>query len=182
MEEERTTLNDSPVENEQAAPDNLPSERDVSVEEVTEKPNHTKKKRAMIALAVIVIAIAAVLVVLSQPSKLKTVEKECLDIVWQDGDPGPDMVLGGPRYFTIAINPEDFDNQSWTPFRSGNEVQHALDAIQHANIELGFSGALYDKMLNTNALMGRQTEENKKYRVSWTYHPDEGLEVLYEEK
>ncbi len=30
--------------------------------------------------------------------------------------------------------------------------------------------------------MGQQSEENKKFRVSWTYHPDRGLEVLYEKK
>ena len=37
-------------------------------------------------------------------------------------------------------------------------------------------------MMKTTALMGRQEEETKKYRVSWTYHPDRGLEVTYEEK
>lgn len=35
-------------------------------------------------------------------------------------------------------------------------------------------------MLETSARMGRQREENDKYRVTWTYHPDEGLEVTYE--
>lgn len=34
--------------------------------------------------------------------------------------------------------------------------------------------------METNALMGRQREENDKYRVSWTYHPNRGLEVTYE--
>ena len=30
--------------------------------------------------------------------------------------------------------------------------------------------------------MGRQSEENEKYRVKWSYHPDDGLEVTYEKK
>ncbi len=55
-------------------------------------------------------------------------------------------------------------------------------AIESINSQLGFSGALYQKMLNTSALDGRQTESNDKYTVSWKYHPDHGLEVTYEQK
>ena len=58
----------------------------------------------------------------------------------------------------------------------------ALKAIRYANEELGFNGSVYSQMMNTTALMGRQSAENDKYRVSWTYHPDDGLEVTYEKK
>lgn len=58
----------------------------------------------------------------------------------------------------------------------------ALEAIRYANEELGFNGSVYSQMMNTTALMGRQSAENDKYRVSWTYHPDDGLEVTYEKK
>lgn len=180
--EERTTLNESPMENEQATPDNLPAESGVSAKEATKKPNSTKKKRAMIALAVIVIAIAAVLVVQSQPSKFETVSKECSKIIWQDGNPTL-MFQRLDNFFAIDTHPEEWDTgEIRVTGQSGNEEKHALEAIRHANTELGFSAAVYEKMLNTTALMGRQTEENKKYRVSWTYHPDHGLEVMYEEK
>ena len=37
-------------------------------------------------------------------------------------------------------------------------------------------------MMKTTALMGRQSAETDKYKVSWTYHPDNGLEVTYEKK
>ena len=60
--------------------------------------------------------------------------------------------------------------------------EDALEAIQYVNEKLGFNGALYDEMLETNASMGRQSEENNKYKVTWTYHPDEGLEVTYQKK
>ena len=60
--------------------------------------------------------------------------------------------------------------------------ENALEAIRYANDELGFNGSVYSKMMQTNALMGRQTEETAKYRVSWTYHPSDGLEVTYEKK
>ena len=60
--------------------------------------------------------------------------------------------------------------------------QDSLNGIKFMNTKLGFSDAVYRKMLQTSALMGRQSEENSKYRVSWTYHPDSGLEVMYEKK
>lgn len=56
----------------------------------------------------------------------------------------------------------------------------AYYAIEKINSELGFSDALLNKMKETNALDGRQTESNDKYTVSWKYHPDNGLEVTYE--
>ena len=62
------------------------------------------------------------------------------------------------------------------------EAQDTLDGIRFMNEKLGFSSALYKKMMQTTSLMGRQTEENGQYRISWTYHPDKGLEVMYERK
>ena len=53
-------------------------------------------------------------------------------------------------------------------------------AQRHVKRALGFSDSLYQDMLNTSAIMGRQSEENEKYRVKWSYHPDDGLEVTYE--
>ena len=60
--------------------------------------------------------------------------------------------------------------------------ENALEAIKYANEELGFNGSVYSQMMKTTALMGCQSAENDKYKVSWTYHPDEGLEVTYEKK
>ena len=52
----------------------------------------------------------------------------------------------------------------------------------HSPPNMVFSDSLYQDMLNTSAIMGRQSEENEKYRVKWSYHPDDGLEVTYEKK
>ena len=56
---------------------------------------------------------------------------------------------------------------------------YAWDLIQQFNDELGMSAAT-KKMKETNALMGMQTQENDDYKISWSYHPDTGLVVLYE--
>ena len=79
--------------------------------------------------------------------------------------------------------PDSWDNMDSTvrAIMLASHQQAALDAIKYANDELGFPG-VYSQMLKTNALMGRQSEENSKYKVSWTYHPDDGLTVTYTQK
>lgn len=76
-------------------------------------------------------------------------------------------------YMKIDTNPFDIDDY----FEAD-----AWDAIEEVNTELGFSEALMTKMGETRSVDGRQEDENDKFRVSWTYHPDNGLEVIYEKK
>lgn len=83
-------------------------------------------------------------------------------------------------YLKIDTNPENDDPESIS-YDSRTE-QDSLKAIRYVNKELGFSEAVYQKMLSTTALMGRQSAENEKYIISWTYHPKKGLEVMYEKK
>ena len=90
-------------------------------------------------------------------------------------------------YLKIDTNPSDDDTDVEDMIYSQYQEYMAVlkdsnDAIKYVNRELGFSEALYEKMSNTNSLMGQQTEESKQYRVSWSYHPDNGLEVIYEKK
>ena len=58
----------------------------------------------------------------------------------------------------------------------------SCDAIEYCNKELGFTEAVFQRMIETTSLMGRQTADSSRYTVSWTYHPDRGLEVMYEKK
>ena len=73
-------------------------------------------------------------------------------------------------YLEIDTNPGDLDDYSSTV---------AWDMVKKANEEFGFSEALNSKMNKTRALDGTMSEENNKVEVSWTYHPDDGLEVIY---
>lgn len=84
-------------------------------------------------------------------------------------------------YLKIDTNPNDKDTDDFLQFDYSVQ-RDSLNGIKMVNKELGFSDAIYSKMLETTALMGRQTEENSKYRISWKYHPDSGLEVMYEKK
>lgn len=83
-------------------------------------------------------------------------------------------------YLKIDTNPNNEDDDSI--FYNVAVAQDSLNAIKFVNEKLGFPDSLYQKMVSTTALMGRQTEENKKFVVSWSYHPDKGLEVMYEKK
>ncbi len=75
------------------------------------------------------------------------------------------------NYMIIDTNPYDID---------GHFDSDANKAIKEINEKLEFSSSVYKKMGQTRSLDGRQTESNGKYQVSWIYHPDNGLEVMYE--
>lgn len=51
--------------------------------------------------------------------------------------------------------------------------------IKTINKELNLPESLNKKMENTRALDGRQTDIYGVLEISWTYHPDQGLEVVY---
>jgi hypothetical protein len=46
--------------------------------------------------------------------------------------------------------------------------------------ELGFSSAVIERMEQTRALDGTLTAEGHNCNVSWTYHPDDGLSMVFE--
>lgn len=81
-------------------------------------------------------------------------------------------------YMKIDTNPDDSED-IWDYY---DAFMDGFDFVKSVNTSLGFSDALTEKMNTTTWSMGRQTQENDRYIVSWTYHPDKGLEVLYEVK
>ena len=57
----------------------------------------------------------------------------------------------------------------------------AWEVIRSINSDLGLPDSLYHDMKYTTFAMGKQEETfaSKGIKVSWTYHPDQGLEVTY---
>lgn len=172
--------NSSNIEEESLQADAIPTAEERTEElEASDSPKSLKKKlskKKLIiigAIAVVVIVIAAIILI---PSKFERVKHECVQIAG--------MVTSGKGYFTLDTDPDDWENMDpvLKALLISDVQQNTLDAIRYANEELGFNGSVYNKMMETTALMGRQTEENSKYKVSWTYHPDDGLEVTYEKK
>lgn len=78
-------------------------------------------------------------------------------------------------YLSIDTNPYNYDDGDYRYIF----VAHA--AIENVNKKIGLPDSVYDSMNHTSALMGRQSQTFEKLGVvvSWTYHPDNGLEVTY---
>ena len=70
---------------------------------------------------------------------------------------------------TNVYNLDDYSNSS------------ILYEIRDMNKKMNLPDSLYNDMLQTTWSMGKQQEtyENIGIKVSWTYHPDKGLEVTY---
>lgn len=89
--------------------------------------------------------------------------------------------LGGDgSYLQIDTNPYDYDNDSY--FYDSTDTFKGTQLIKQANSLLGLPSSVYERMNHTTALSGTQTYSAYKLEVSWTYHPDNGLEVMYEIK
>ena len=161
IEESAPTVNSTTVEN--------------TEEKNSKKTKFTKKK--LIIIGGIIIAVVFLALVIFIPSKFERVKNECVQIAGSISYRGDDN-------FTIDTYPDEYKNMDpmLVAMLLPDAQENALEAIKYANEELGFNGSVYSQMMKTTALMGRQSAENDKYRVSWTYHPDDGLEVTYEKK
>lgn len=78
-------------------------------------------------------------------------------------------------YLSVDTNPYNYDDGD---YRYIFEVNGAIEDINKA---LGLPDSLYEDMNQTSWSMGKQEEvfENIGLKVTWTYHPDKGLEVTY---
>lgn len=85
----------------------------------------------------------------------------------------------GEWYCTIAED-GSYIYVDTDPLDFGDYIEDgSLDAIEDINEELGFPDSVYAQMTNTRAIDGTMTYEKNGVSVSWTYHPDSGLEVIY---
>jgi hypothetical protein len=85
----------------------------------------------------------------------------------------------GSDYLSIDTNPYNYDSDNSL---STKYASAALSAIRLINAKLELPSYLYEEMLSTRALDGRQSYSGEKVNVSWRYHPDNGLEVMYSAK
>ena len=161
---------------EQPVAETVPEWQNIYGEAAPVVPKAKSKKNVLIIAGAAVLVVVVVLFAIFHKSKFEKVKDECVHIAG--------MVSGSGDYFTIDTYPDVYEDMD-SAVRAillPRAQENALEAIKYANKELGFSGSVYSDMLETNALMGRQSEENDKYKVSWTYHPDDGLEVTYRKK
>lgn len=128
-----------------------------------------KKKASPIKIIGIVAAVIVVLALLANIGG----SKDFNDMFSEYAHESWCEIASDGSWMRLDTNPYDLDDKI---------DMEAAEAIEAANTELGFSESVYQRMLETRALDGRQTAEASGYTVSWTYHPDDGLEVMYEVK
>lgn len=79
-------------------------------------------------------------------------------------------VASDGSYLTIDTNPDNKDDYT---------DAEAILAIYAVNEALELPESVINKMGATRALDGMQSYESDDIEVTWTYHPDKGLEVQY---
>lgn len=80
----------------------------------------------------------------------------------------------GSDYSYLSADTNIYNSDDYTNFST-------LYAIKDMNTKMGLPDSLYNDMIQTTWSMGKQSEtyENIGVTVTWTYHPDKGLEVTY---
>ena len=130
------------------------------------------KKRKILAIVAAVLALVAIVVgvvaVNSKPKgpDLQALYDEYCDSPWA-------KVASYGSYLSIDTNPSDTESGKYTYILDANQ------AIEDVNKALGFKESLLEEMNHTNSLMGVRTETDNGIKVTWRYHPDNGLEVTY---
>ncbi len=128
-----------------------------------------RSKKAVVAISIFaVIAVVAIYLLLIRINFHRVLDRVG---AYEDG-----------RYFTVAsdggylkvdTNPNDI---------SEGDSLYAASVIVELNKKLGVSEAITEKMNDTRAIDGRQNAETLRLRISWTYHPTQGLQIIYEKK
>ena len=75
---------------------------------------------------------------------------------------------------TLELDTNPFDIDDGSTYSAARSM--LIDTI---NKDLNLPEVLSKKMYNTRAIDGRQTETYGIVEISWTYHPDKGLEIIY---
>ena len=140
-----------------------------------QKANVKKQKRPLvigIAAGVVALAVLLIIVLSAGKKNFKKMYSDLADEPWC-------TIASDGSYLKIDTNPTDKDSEDLTRDDLNNTIIPADDAIMRINADLGFSENVYERMDTTTWSMGEQTVSNEDYVVTWTYHPDMGLEVTY---
>ena len=88
---------------------------------------------------------------------------------------GTDTEYASLAYDNMSLTIDTIPNDSY--YANKNAAAAAIISI---NKHLGLPSSLVDKFSSTRALDGMQSQDCGTYTVTWNYHPDNGLKVIYE--
>ena len=160
-------------------------------------------KKAIDKKKIIAIVLAVVIVIagyfgykrLTRPNLEKIVDEFCSEQVDENGEEyswyrdlmyadnflftNPVMVIGDHGdWIKVDTNPDDLDSDDYEAIVFASYL--AGEGLTEKLLEeLGFSDIVLEQVNSTSAMMGVQTAESSLATASWTYHPDNGLEIIF---
>lgn len=133
-----------------------------------ETKNKSNKKRPKRAILLGIIVVIAIMLITNSGVDMRRVYNKVLK---ENSSYAKYLDIASDNsYIEIDTNPSNRDDYY-------SEV--AWDLIRAVNKEFGFSESLESRMSHTRALDGKQSEKINGIDVTWTYHPNQGLEVQY---
>lgn len=99
--------------------------------------------------------------------------KVCNEVVEEYSEISSGITLAEDgSYLMVDTNPINLDDYNWWA---------VYDAVEDINRKMGFPDSLMVKIGNTTALNGVQTHTTDGITATWSYHPNKGLEIMYEQ-
>lgn len=131
-----------------------------------EAPKKKKKKIGLIIVVLVIVAIIAI-VVLGGGGK-----EDFNDMFGAYSGKAWCDIAGDGSWMKLDTNPNNLDDSF---------DRDAYNAVKSALTKLGFPSVVLEQMGETRSIDGRQSASSSdgSYTVSWTYHPDKGLEALF---
>lgn len=130
---------------------------------VEKKKEKDKKIPLIIGAAVLVVVLAVVIFGKGGSKDFNDMYEDIADEYWC-------TIASDGTWMQIDTNPYDiddsFDSDAW-------------DAIKTVLDDLHFSSYVSEEMNQTTALMGKQSASADGYEVTWSYHPDRGMEAMF---
>ena len=129
-----------------------------------------KKKKTVVTIISVVVAIIIAIIAFTAIGNASKPNFE--EIYYEYCSSSWASCASDGTYLRVDTNPYDFDDE-------GLYYIEAYYAIEKINAELGLPESLLEEMVNTTGNMGKQSRVYEKLEVTWSYHPDKGLEVMY---
>lgn len=130
--------------------------------------DHTGRKWA---ITIPVVAVIALIVIIFSVLVANSRKVDFADLRGQLS-PLCSSISADGKSITVDSDPRDTGTTTF--------LQKAEQDILTINEKYGLPDALYERMMHTRALDGTQEATYGNIRVTWTYHPDNGLNVIYE--
>lgn len=171
--ERSTVVNEQNSESPEVTKDNDPDvAQQPSSSQPAERAPSRNRKRLLVAsaAAVAAVAVAVSVAVAVQPSRLESAYNACAGDAW-DGSMASATLLDAGDALSLEMT-DGIDD-----FTVGLVFEIYYSCVFN---ELNVSEATLSRMAGTRALDGVQTANNDGLVLSWTYHPDNGLDVIIE--